>query len=94
VWVVVLPTLGLDGVDDRENFLEPVVPGLIPRRQVTVFHKAGDFLEPVSGDSRAVSKLLIFRSIVTDLWETVYAPIIHKAEVGIHLTHARLPGRC
>ena len=40
--------------DYREDFLEPVVPWLIPQRQICVFHKVevpGDLLKPLPGDA-------------------------------------------
>ena len=88
VWSVGLPKPGLDGIEDRENLLESMVPGLIPQRQASVVHKMKiprDLLEAVTeypGGYEAVSQLLIRRPIVSNLWEMVYTHNDVKANVG------------
>ena len=97
VWIVILPALGLHVVDDRENFLETMVSGLIPRRQARVVDKVqipGDLLKAVSGDSggnEAVSEHLIGGPVVTDLWKAIDYHDYHKAKVGLQFFHRCLP---
>ena len=77
VRAVGLPELGLDDIDDGENLLQAVVPGLIPQRQAYVVNKVQvprDLFKAVTGyttGDELISELGISGPVVPDLWEVL-----------------------
>ena len=94
---VCFQTLLLHLIDHWKHLLQPMVSGLIPRRQGRIVDEvevARYLLEPVmcnAGGDESVVELLIPRLVVPNLGQPVHPHHYHETEVGLQLLYAGLP---